>query len=189
MQRSVYPKAGAIAAPIGAEATVGDPLVEGSHIGPLVSHIQYGLVQASVAAGVAEGAKLMVGGLGKPAGFKTGYYTKPAIYADVTPDMRFAREEVFGPVLSIIPFDTEDEAVENANVSSYGLAAYIQTSNPDRAERVAARLRAGMMHINGAPHRYGSPFGGYKQSGNGREGGFSGWKISWKLKPCTGQIK
>ena len=103
--------------------------------------------------------------------------------------MRFAREEVFGPVLSIIPFDTEDEAVENANVSSYGLAAYIQTSNPDRAERVAARLRAGMMHINGAPHRYGSPFGGYKQSGNGREGGFSGWKISWKLKPCTGQIK
>lgn len=182
VQRSVYPQAVAIAVRIGAEATVGDPTVEGSHIGPLVSHIQYSRVQALIAAGVAEGAKLLVGGLGKPVGFETGYYTKPTIFADVTPDMRIARDEVFGPVLSIIPFDTEDEAVEIANASNYGLAAYIQTSNPDRAERVAARLRAGMIHINGAPHRYGSPFGGYKQSGNGREGGIFGLEDFLEVK-------
>lgn len=182
VQRSVYPQAVAIAARIGAEATVGDPTVEGSHIGPLVSHIQYGRVQALIAAGVAEGARLLVGGLGKPVGFETGYYTKPTIFADVSPEMRIARDEVFGPVLSIIPFDTEDQAVEIANASNYGLAAYIQTSNPDRAERVAARLRAGMIHINGAPHRYGSPFGGYKQSGNGREGGLFGLEDFLEIK-------
>ena len=182
VQRSVYNKAVEIAAQVGAEATVGDPVKEGGHIGPLVSDIQYGRVQALIEAGVAEGAKLLVGGPGKPPGFEVGYYTKPTIFADVSPEMRIARDEVFGPVLSIIPFDTEDDAVAIANASNYGLAAYIQTSDPDRAERVAARLRAGMIHINGAPHRYGSPFGGYKQSGNGREGGIFGLEDFLEIK-------
>jgi aldehyde dehydrogenase (NAD+) len=182
VQRSVYAQAVEIAARVGADATVGNPAQEGGHIGPLVSHVQYGRVQALIEAGVAEGARLLVGGPGKPSGFETGYYTNPTIFADVTPDMRIARDEVFGPVLSIIPFDTEDDAVAIANASNYGLAAYIQTSNPDRAERVAARLRAGMIHINGAPHRYGSPFGGYKQSGNGREGGIFGLEDFLEIK-------
>ena len=171
VQNSVYAKALEIAKAVGEAATVGDPTQEGSHIGPLVSHIQYGRVQALIEAGIAEGARLLVGGAGKPKGFETGYYTKPTIFADVNNTMRIAREEVFGPVLAIIPFETEDDAIAIANDTTYGLAAYVQTSDPERAERVASRLKAGMIHINGGPHRYGSPFGGFKQSGNGREGG------------------
>jgi aldehyde dehydrogenase (NAD+) len=139
-------------------------------------------VQALIEAGIAEGARLLVGGAGKPEGFETGYFVKPTIFADVNNDMRIAREEVFGPVLAIIPFDTEEEAIAVANDTNYGLAAYVQTGDPKRAERVAARLRAGMVHINGGPHRYGSPFGGYKQSGNGREGGMFGLEDFLEVK-------
>jgi aldehyde dehydrogenase (NAD+) len=146
----------------------------GTHIGPVANKTQYGRVQALIEAGIAEGAHVLVGGAGKPKGFETGYYVRPTIFADVNNNMRIAREEVFGPVLSIIPFETEEEAIAIANDTNYGLAAYVQTSNPERAERVAAKLKAGMIHINGAPHRYGSPFGGFKQSGNGREGGMFG---------------
>ena len=182
VQRAVYDQAVTIAARVGGEATVGDPAQERGHIGPLVSDIQYGRVQALIAAGVAEGARLLVGGLGKPAGFEVGYHTKPTIFVDVSPEMRIARDEMFGPVLSIVPFDTEDDAVAIANASNYGLAACIQTGNPDRAERVAAHLRAGMIHINGAPHRYDSPFGGCNQSGNGREGGIFGLEDFLEVK-------
>jgi aldehyde dehydrogenase (NAD+) len=161
---------------------VGSPAEEGGHIGPLVSDVQYGRVQALIEAGIAEGARLLVGGAGKPAGFETGYFVKPTIFADVNNSMRIAREEVFGPVLAIMPFETEEEAIASANDTSYGLAAYVQTSDPARAERVAGRLRAGMVHINGAPHRYGSPFGGYKQSGNGREGGVFGLEDFLEVK-------
>ncbi len=182
VERSVYDKVVDIARRVGAEAKVGDPTREGSHIGPLVSHIQYERVQALIETGVAEGAILLVGGPGKPEGFKTGYFVKPTIFVDVDNTMRIAREEVFGPVLSIIPFDTEEEAIAIANDTTYGLAAYVQTGDPDRAERVAARLRAGMVHINGGPHRYGSPFGGYKQSGNGREGGIFGLEDFLEVK-------
>lgn len=171
VQRSVYERAIAIAKQVGEAAEVGDPTQEGGHIGPLVSHIQYDRVQALIEAGIADGATVLVGGAGKPEGFDTGYYTRPTIFADVTNQMRIARDEVFGPVLAIIPFDSEEDAIAIANDTTYGLAAYIQTGDPVRAERVAARLKAGMIHINGAPHRYGSPFGGFKQSGNGREGG------------------
>ncbi|MBD9624713.1 aldehyde dehydrogenase family protein [Ensifer sp. ENS06] len=174
VERSVYDQVVEIAKRVGREAKVGDPTQEGGHIGPLVSHIQFGRVQALIEAGIAEGARLLVGGAGKPEGFETGYFVKPTIFADVNNEMRIAREEVFGPVLAIIPFDTEEEAIAIANDTNYGLAAYVQTGNPERAERVAGRLRAGMVHINGGPHRYGSPFGGYKQSGNGREGGIFG---------------
>ncbi|OAP42975.1 aldehyde dehydrogenase [Sinorhizobium glycinis] len=182
VERSAYNDVVAIARRIGREAEVGDPAKEGSHIGPLVSHIQYERVQALIEAGVGEGARLVVGGPGKPEGFETGYFVKPTIFADVDNSMRIAREEVFGPVLSIIPFDTEEEAIAIANDTSYGLAAYVQTGDPERAERVAARLRAGMVHINGGPHRYGSPFGGYKQSGNGREGGTFGLEDFLEVK-------
>lgn len=182
VQRSVYDKAVDIAKRAGSAVSVGNPEEEGAHIGPLVSDIQYGRVQALITAGIAEGAELLVGGAGRPEGFETGYYVKPTIFAGVNNGMRIAREEVFGPVLAIIPFDTEEEAIEIANDTAYGLAAYVQTSDAARAERVAGRLRAGMVHINGAPHRYGSPFGGYKQSGNGREGGIFGLEDFLEIK-------
>jgi aldehyde dehydrogenase (NAD+) len=182
VQRSVYDKAVEIAERVGREARVGNPEEEGSHIGPLVSAIQYDRVQALIDAGIAEGARVLVGGAGRPEGYEKGYFVKPTIFADVHNDMRIAREEVFGPVLAIMPFDTEEEAIVIANDTSYGLAAYVQTGDPARAERVATRLRAGMIHINGAPHRYGSPFGGYKQSGNGREGGMFGLEDFLEVK-------
>ncbi|OCJ07844.1 aldehyde dehydrogenase [Rhizobium sp. AC44/96] len=182
VQKSVYGKAVEIAERVGREVAVGNPAEEGTHIGPLVSDIQFGRVQALIEAGIADGARVLVGGAGKPEGFETGYFVKPTIFADVDNTMRIAREEVFGPVLAIMPFETEEEAIAIANDTNYGLAAYVQTGNPERAERVAARLRAGMVHINGAPHRYGSPFGGYKQSGNGREGGMFGLEDFLEVK-------
>ncbi|OWW04052.1 aldehyde dehydrogenase [Rhizobium sp. R72] len=182
VQTSVYDKAVEIALRVGREARVGSPAEEGSHIGPLVSDLQFARVQSLINAGIAEGARVLVGGSGKPEGFETGYFVRPTIFADVNNDMRIAREEIFGPVLAMMPFDTEEEAIAIANDTSYGLAAYIQTGDPARAERVAARLRAGMVHINGAPHRYGSPFGGYKQSGNGREGGIFGLEDFLEVK-------
>lgn len=182
VERSVYDEVVEITRRVGMEARVGDPTKEGAHIGPLVSHIQYERVQALIEAGVAEGATLLAGGPGKPEGFESGYFVRPTIFANVDNSMRIAREEVFGPVLSIMPFDTEEEAVAVANDTNYGLAAYVQTRDRERAERVASRLRAGMVHINGGPHRYGSPFGGYKQSGNGREGGMFGLEDFLEVK-------
>ncbi len=182
VERSVYDEVLEIAARVGNAQTVGDPREAGDHIGPLVSDIQWNRVQALIEAGVVEGARLLAGGPGKPQGVETGYYARPTIFADVTPSMRIWREEIFGPVLSIMAFETEDEAIALANDTPYGLAAYIQTGDKARAERVAARLRAGMVHINGGPHRYGSPFGGYKQSGNGREGGLLGLEDFLEVK-------
>ncbi len=119
---------------------------------------------------------------GKPEGLEDGWYVKPTIFADVSNNMRIAREEIFGPVLVIIPFDSEEQAIEIANDTDYGLAAYLQTGNTVRAERVCTRLRAGGIHINGQDAGYGSPFGGYKQSGNGREGGIYGLEDYQELK-------
>ncbi|MEK1887201.1 MAG: aldehyde dehydrogenase family protein [Phyllobacterium sp.] len=182
VQRSVYEKAVKIAEETGKQARVGNPEEEGDHIGPLVSHIQHGRVQNLIEAGIAEGARVLVGGAGKPEGYETGYFVRPTIFADVNNTMRIAREEVFGPVLALIPFDTEEEAIAIANDTPYGLAAYVQTGDARRAERVASKLKAGMVHINGGPHRYGSPFGGYKQSGNGREGGRFGLEDFLEVK-------
>ena len=182
VERSCYDTVCDIARKAGEAIEVGDPTQEGDHIGPLFDKIQYDRVQALIEAGIKEGAKVLVGGPGKPGGRNTGWFCKPTIFADVRNDMRIAQEEIFGPVLVIIPFEGEDEAIRIANDTPYGLAAYLQTGDPERAERVAARLRAGAVHINGGGFNYGSPFGGYKQSGNGREGGLFGLEDYQEIK-------
>jgi len=182
VERSCYDKVLKIAERAGRAQAVGDPAVEGDHIGPLVSAIQFERVQSHIDKAVNGGVPVLCGGPGKPEGFETGYYVRPTIFFDVSNDMPIAREEVFGPVLAIIPFETEEEAIRIANDTPYGLAAYLQTGDPDRAERVAARLRAGAVHINGGGFQYGSPFGGYKQSGNGREGGIMGLEDYQEVK-------
>ena len=171
VEESCYKDVIALAKSSGESVVVGDPLEEGDHIGPLFDKIQFDRVQNLIQAGINEGAKLLVGGLDKPSGFEAGWYVKPTIFVDVTNDMRVAQEEIFGPVLVIIPFKDEAEAIKIANDTPYGLAAYIQTGDSVKAERVAMQLRAGAIHINGGEFNYGSPFGGYKQSGYSREKG------------------
>ena len=139
-----------------------------------------------VSVGIEEGATLLTGGLGKPEGFETGWFVKPTVFSDVSNDMRIAQEEIFGPVLVIIPFENEAEAIAIANDTPYGLAAYLQTGDATRAIRVAAQLRAGAVHVNGGGYNYGSPFGGYKQSGNGREGGVMGLEDFLETKTLHG---
>ncbi len=182
VEESCYKEAIALAKSSGESVVVGDPLEEGDHIGPLFDKIQFDRVQNLIQAGINEGAKLLVGGLDKPSGFEAGWYVKPTIFVDVTNDMRIAQEEIFGPVLVIIPFKDEAEAIKIANDTPYGLAAYIQTGDSVKAERVAMQLRAGAIHINGGEFNYGSPFGGYKQSGNGREGGSMGLEDYFEAK-------
>lgn len=174
VERSIYQKALEIAKTTGESQQPGDPAVAGRHIGPVVSALQFERIQTLINAGIEEGATLLVGGPGKPVGFETGFYVRPTIFCDVRNDMRIAREEVFGPVLTIIPFADEDDAVRIANDTPYGLAAYIETGDSGRAGRVAGKLRAGQVYINGTECAYGSPFGGYKMSGLGREGGLYG---------------
>ena len=174
VEQSCYDEVISLAKEVGNAIAVGDPSLEGEHLGPLFDKIQYNRVQTLIAVGIEEGANLLVGGTGKPMGFETGWYVKPTIFSDVSSEMRIAKEEIFGPVLVIIPFQDEEEAINIANDTPYGLAAYLQTGCPERAERVASQLRAGAVHINGGAFNYGTPFGGYKQSGNGREGGAMG---------------
>ncbi len=171
VQRKVYDEAVDLAVKHGSSVTVGNPRENGGHIGPLVSQAQFNKVQGLIEAGIAEGARLVLGGPGRPEGFNRGWFVRPTIFADVSNDMRIAREEIFGPVMAMIPFDDEDEAIEIANDTPYGLAAYVQTGDTECGQRVARQLRAGMVRINGAGLSVGHPFGGYKQSGNGREGG------------------
>ena len=174
VERSCYDDVLNIAKKAAEDTDVGEPQKEGDHIGPLFDKIQFDRVQNMIQVGIDEGARLLAGGLGKPDGFETGWYVKPTIFADVSNDMRVAQEEIFGPVLVIIPFESEEEAIKIANDSPYGLGAYLQTGDKERAQRVSRALRAGAVHINGGGFNYGSPFGGYKQSGNGREGGEMG---------------
>lgn len=178
------------AAEIAAEAAnatvVGDPRAEGVQVGPLVSELQWNKVQRLIQKGIDEGATLAAGGTGRPDGLKKGYYAKPTIFADVTNDMTIAREEIFGPVVSIIAYDDEEDAIRIANDTPYGLAAYVSSSDMARARRVASRLRAGMVHINNAGLDAGAPFGGYKQSGNGREWGSHGLNEFLEVKSICG---
>jgi aldehyde dehydrogenase (NAD+) len=174
VERSIYPEVLRIAKSIAMSQQVGDPSQEGRHIGPVVSALQYQRIQDLIDAGIREGATVLAGGSGKPDGFATGYYVKPTIFCDVRNDMRVAQEEIFGPVLVIIPFEDEAEAIRIANDTPYGLAAYVETLDIGQAERVAEQLRAGQVYINGVECAVDSPFGGYKLSGLGREGGVHG---------------
>ena len=181
VERSCYEEVLKIAKRTAENQAVDDPTKEGEHLGPLFDKIQFDRVQNMIKVGLDE-ADLLVGGLGKPEGFEDGWYVKPTIFKDVSNDMRIAQEEIFGPVLVIIPFMNEKEAIEIANDTPYGLAAYLQTGDSEKAERVASQLRAGAVHINGGGFNYGSPFGGYKQSGNGREGGTLGLEDFQEIK-------
>ena len=185
VQSSVYDQAVEIAKQAAESVVVNQPTSEGWHIGPLSSRVQFDKVQGLIEKGISEGAKLVTGGLGKPEGFDSGYFVKPTVFAGVNNQMEIAREEIFGPVLTMIPFDTEEQAIEIANDTPYGLAAYISTSDEERARRVAGQLRAGMVSINSASQDYAAPFGGYKQSGNGREWGEFGFDDYLEIKGIT----
>ncbi len=164
-------QAATIAKAVAEKTVVGDPRAEGTHLGPVVSQLQFDRIQTLIEKGIAEGAELIAGGPGKPDGLSEGYYVKPTVFSGVNNDMTIAREEVFGPVLCILPYANEDEAVDIANDTVYGLSGYVQSASAEHAQEIATRLRTGMVHINGASGDFDAPFGGYKQSGNGREWG------------------
>ena len=155
--------------------TVGDPQDEGTAVGPVVSEAQFEKVQRLIATAIEEGAKVIAGGLGRPEGIERGYFVRPTVLAGVTNDMTIAQEEIFGPVLTLIGYRDEEDAIEIANGTSYGLAGMVSSADPGRARRVARRMRTGMVHLNGAPLTADAPFGGYRRSGNGRE--FAGWGL------------
>ncbi len=182
-------EAAAIAAKVAAGTAVGNPREKGTRVGPVVSELQWNKIQGLIQKGIDEGATLAAGGTGRPDGLDKGYYVKPTVFTDVNNDMTIAREEIFGPVLSIIPYETEDEAIRIANDTPYGLSGYVSSGDIDRARRVAARLRTGMVHINGADLEALAPFGGYKQSGNGREWGAHGMDEFLEVKSVYGYEK
>ena len=186
VQRDIYDAAVETAAEVAGKVTVGPASQEGRHMGPVVNATQWGKIQDLIQKGIDEGARLVTGGTGRPDGLNKGYYVKPTVFADVTNQMTIAREEIFGPVLSIIPFDTEEEALEIANDTVYGLTNYVQSTDPDRTARLARQLRSGMVEINGQSRGAGSPFGGMKRSGNGREGGSFGIEDFLEIKAVSG---
>jgi len=178
-------EAAAIAAEAASKVVVGDPREESSKIGPVVSEVQYNRIQQLIEKGIGEGAKLEVGGPGKPEGLETGYYVKPTVFSHVNNEMAIAREEIFGPVLVMIGYKDDDDAVRIANDTSFGLSGYISGSG-DRAKAMARRIRTGMVHVNGAGGDLNAPFGGYKQSGNGREWGAAGMEEFLETKSVFG---
>jgi aldehyde dehydrogenase (NAD+) len=170
---------------VAAKTTVGNPLEETTRIGPVVNELQFNKIQALIEKGIEEGAELIAGGPGRPAGLDKGYYVQPTVFANVNNDMTIAREEIFGPVLSILPYDDDDDAVSIANDTEYGLSGYV-SGEPAHAQAVAKRLRTGMVHLNGAGPDFNAPFGGYKKSGNGREWGLEGFEEYLETKSILG---
>jgi aldehyde dehydrogenase (NAD+) len=176
----------AIAKRVAEGVIVGDPMSEKTNIGPVVSKVQFDRVEGYIAKGIAEGAKVVIGGSGRPEGLEKGYYVKPTIFSNVNNQMTIAREEIFGPVLCILPYDTEDQAVQIANDTPYGLAAYVWSQDNLHARRIGSRIRAGQVTLNGASGTMNTPFGGFKASGNGREYGEFGLRDFLEVKAVIG---
>ncbi|WP_412564650.1 aldehyde dehydrogenase family protein [Thalassobius sp. MITS945101] len=186
VQREIYDRVVEEAAEIANSTAVASAHEKGRHIGPVVNELQWNKIQGLIQKGIDEGARVVAGGVGRPEGLNKGFFVRPTVFADVNNDMTIAREEIFGPVLSIIPFETEEEAVEMANDTVYGLTNYVQTQDMERAKRVAGQFRSGMVEINGHSRGAGAPFGGMKQSGNGREGGVWGIEDFLEVKSVAG---
>src|SRR5210317_253908 len=186
VEKSIYDRAVKEAIDEANKIKVDSALKKGDHIGPVVSKIQYDKIINLIQSGIDEGATLAAGGPELPNGLNKGYFIKPTIFIDVKNDMRIAKEEIFGPVLSIIPFENEDEAVDIVNATEYGLGNYLQTEDKEKAHRVSKKLRSGCVYINGNAPDAGTPFGGYKQSGNGREGGVWGFHEYLEVKTIAG---
>jgi aldehyde dehydrogenase (NAD+) len=175
-----------IAREAAAAVVPGDPSSDAQVLGPVASRMQFDKIQGLIQKGIEEGAELVIGGPGKPEGLEKGYFVKPTVFGNVRNNMTIAREEIFGPVLCILPYQTEEEAIAMANDTPYGLSGYVQSGDPKHAEKVAARLRTGNVHINGAGPDFAAPFGGYKQSGNGREWGAEGFEEFLEIKAVLG---
>lgn len=186
VERSIYDQTVEKAAEVAASIEVGPASAEGRHIGPVVNKRQWEQIQGYIQKGIEEGARLVAGGLGRPEHLNRGFYVKPTVFADVTPGMTIEREEIFGPVLSIIPFDSEEDAVRIANDTPYGLTNYVQSGDGARRNRLARRLRSGMVEMNGKSRGAGSPFGGVKASGRAREGGHWGIEEFLEVKAISG---
>ena len=186
VERPVYDRAVEIAKQVAAATRVASAHEPGRHIGPVVNKRQWDQIQGYIQKGIDEGARLVAGGPGLPEGFNRGFYVKPTVFADVKPGMTIEKEEIFGPVLSIIPFDTEAEAVQIANDTPYGLSNYVQSQDGARRNRLARQLRAGMVEMNGKSRSAGSPFGGVKASGRAREGGIWGIEEFLEAKAISG---
>jgi aldehyde dehydrogenase (NAD+) len=182
----LYDEAVKIAKAIAEKPVVGDPQAETTTMGPVANKTQFEKIQKLLQKGIEEGATLVIGGPGRPAGIDKGYFVKPTVFANVNNNMTIAREEIFGPVLAMIPYQSEEEAIRIANDTVYGLSGYVYSGNIDHALRVASKLRTGMVHLNGAATDMKAPFGGYKQSGNGREWGREGLKEFLEVKAVLG---
>jgi len=182
----LYDEAVKIAKAVAEKPVVGDPKADGVTMGPVANKVQFEKIQALLKKGIEEGATVIIGGPGRPEGLNKGYFIKPTVFANVNNDMTIAREEIFGPVLVMIPYQDEAEAIRIANDTIYGLSGYVYSGKIENARRVAAKLRTGMVHLNGAPTDVNAPFGGYKQSGNGREWGREGLKEFLETKAVLG---
>ena len=186
VERSYYDEAVEIAKQTAITTSVDIASKEGKHLGPVVSQLQFDKIQGLIQDGIDENARLVIGGTGKPEGLENGYFVRPTVFADVNNQMTIAQTEIFGPVLSMIPFDSEEEAIEIANDTPYGLTNYIQTQDPEKAKRVSRRMLSGIVEVNGNSSASGAPFGGYKHSGIGRENGKLGLKEFIEVKVVTG---
>ena len=185
VEKSIYKRAVEEAADEANKIKVDLASKAGEHIGPVISKTQYDKIQSLIKSGIEEGATLVAGGPENPEDFKKGYFIKPTVFTDVNNDMRIAKEEIFGPVLSIIPFENEEEAIKITNDTEYGLGNYLQTEDKEKAKRVSKKLRSGIVYVNHKPADSGTPFGGYRQSGNGREGGNWGLHEYLEVKTIT----